>query len=235
MRAAPKPAETLATAAVTSGQALTSLPMPPSMVPATPAGSSMHAAPSPILPRPCGSSGGFSGKELLQQVQPSSDAFNLCSWRVVRPAHWWRKQPTFMPHQRQMGSSGQHSRQKREGATLRQKQRKVWKEVPTSVEDLDYHGLELDTLVFCEKHDKASMRHVAFEGTSETVADLKGQMAKKDEDHKHLNEKYQLLVNLTRAQAAVIQNLKLKHMKENQVHSEAMEKLELKNAELTKS
>ncbi|KAE8783403.1 hypothetical protein D1007_43175 [Hordeum vulgare] len=69
---------------------------------------------------------------------------------------------------------------------------------------------------------------------SEIVADLKGQMAKKDEDHKHLNEKYQLLVNLTRAQVAVIQNLKLKHMKEKQVHSEAMEKLELKNAELTK-
>ncbi|KAE8775384.1 hypothetical protein D1007_52067 [Hordeum vulgare] len=69
---------------------------------------------------------------------------------------------------------------------------------------------------------------------SEIVADLKGQMAKKDEDHKNLNDKYELLVNLTRAQAAVIQNLKLKHMKEKQVHYEAMEKLELKNAELTK-
>ncbi|KAI4977674.1 hypothetical protein ZWY2020_014228 [Hordeum vulgare] len=183
-------------------------------------------------------------------------------------------------------------------------------QVPASVEDPDYHGLELDTMVFCEKHGKASMRHVAFEGTytgrrflacaepisdncgfvewvdqewpipmrnallklwtmfedtknarltdnlesaltiyhlkeeknnvdanyekSEIVADLKGQMAKKDEDHKNLNDKYELLVNLTRAQAAVIQNLKLKHMKEKQVHYEAMEKLELKNAELTK-
>ncbi|KAI5016353.1 hypothetical protein ZWY2020_006204 [Hordeum vulgare] len=70
---------------------------------------------------------------------------------------------------------------------------------------------------------------------SEIVADLKGHMAKKDEDHKHLNDKYQLLVNLTRAQAVVIQNLKLKHMKEKQVYNEAMEKLELNNAELTKS
>ncbi|KAE8801373.1 hypothetical protein D1007_23070 [Hordeum vulgare] len=70
---------------------------------------------------------------------------------------------------------------------------------------------------------------------SKVVADMKGHMAKKDEDHKHLNNKYELLVNLTRAQAAVIQNLKLKHIKEKQVHSEAMEKLELKNAELTKS
>ncbi|KAE8770807.1 Anthocyanin 3'-O-beta-glucosyltransferase [Hordeum vulgare] len=41
---------------------------------------------------------------------------------------------------------------------------------------------------------------------SEVVADMKGQMAKKDENHKHLNDKYQLLVNLTRAQAVVIQN-----------------------------
>ncbi|KAI4988329.1 hypothetical protein ZWY2020_029959 [Hordeum vulgare] len=70
---------------------------------------------------------------------------------------------------------------------------------------------------------------------SEVVADMKGQMAKKEEDHKHINNKYELLVNLTRTQAAVIQNLKLKHMKEKKVHSEAMEKLELKNAELTKS
>ncbi|KAE8815921.1 hypothetical protein D1007_06455 [Hordeum vulgare] len=121
-------------------------------------------------------------------------------------------------------------------------------------------------MVLSEKHDKASMMHVAFEGTctgrrflacaepegdncgfvewvdqewpiiiSEIVADLKGQMANKYEDHKHLYEKYQLLVNLTRAQAAVIENFKLKHMKEKQVHNEAMEKLELKNAKLTKS
>ncbi|KAE8785607.1 hypothetical protein D1007_40680 [Hordeum vulgare] len=70
---------------------------------------------------------------------------------------------------------------------------------------------------------------------SEIVADLKGHMAKKDEDHKNLNDKYQVLVNLTRAQAAVIQNLKLKHMKEKKVHCEPTVKLELKNAELTKS
>ncbi|KAE8819377.1 hypothetical protein D1007_02882 [Hordeum vulgare] len=217
-------------------------------------------------------------------------------------------------------------------------------QVPASVEDPDYHGHELDIMVLCDKHGKASMRHVAFEGTntgrrflacaepeddncgfvewvdqewpitmqnallmlwsmfediengrvtrniesdltirhlteeknnldanyeklvkdvhdlidfqeervidfsylhsnlsyqqqcrSEVVADMKGQMANKDEDQKHLNEKYELLVNLIRAQAAMIQNLKLKHMKEKQVHNEALKKLELKNAELTKS
>ncbi|KAE8787384.1 hypothetical protein D1007_38702 [Hordeum vulgare] len=179
-------------------------------------------------------------------------------------------------------------------------------EVPTSVEDSEYHGLELDIMVFCDKHGKASMMHVAFEGTntgrrflacadlegdncdfiewadqewpitmqnallklcamfedtknarvtdnlesaltihhrteenntldanydkSEVVADIKGQMAKKDEYHKHLNDKYELLVNPTKAQAVVIQNLKLKHMKEMKVHNEAMEKLEMNNA-----
>ncbi|KAE8801408.1 hypothetical protein D1007_23001 [Hordeum vulgare] len=186
-------------------------------------------------------------------------------------------------------------------------------QVPVSVLNPDYHGLELDIMLFCDKHGRASKRHVAFEGTNtgrrflacaepegdncdfvewvdqewpiamqnallklwamfedsmnarvtdnlesaltvhhlteeknaldanydklvkdvhelmdfqeervidssylqsnltyqhqckiELVADMKGQMAKKDGDHKHLNDKYQLLVNLTRAQATVI-------------------------------
>ncbi|XBI68838.1 hypothetical protein VPH35_047988 [Triticum aestivum] len=38
-------------------------------------------------------------------------------------------------------------------------------QVPFSVEDLDYHGLELETMSVCEKHGKASERLVAFEGT----------------------------------------------------------------------
>ncbi|KAI5004563.1 hypothetical protein ZWY2020_031806 [Hordeum vulgare] len=130
-------------------------------------------------------------------------------------------------------------------------------QILVALEDPYYKRLELYLMVFCEKHGKASKIHVAFEGTDtgrrflaclepsnltyqqqcrcEVVADMKGQMAKKDADHQHLNDKYQLLVNLTRSQATIIHNLKLKHMKEKQVHSEAMMKLELKNAELTKS
>ncbi|XBI07717.1 hypothetical protein VPH35_135577 [Triticum aestivum] len=61
---------------------------------------------------------------------------------------------------------------------------------------------------------------------SELVADMKGQMAKKDADHQKLQEKYELLVNLTRAQATVIQNLKFKYMKEKELLTH--EKLELK-------
>ncbi|EMS60350.1 hypothetical protein TRIUR3_08997 [Triticum urartu] len=38
-------------------------------------------------------------------------------------------------------------------------------QVPFSVEDPDYQGLELETMSPCEKHDKASERLVAFEGT----------------------------------------------------------------------
>ncbi|KAE8809556.1 hypothetical protein D1007_13849 [Hordeum vulgare] len=139
-------------------------------------------------------------------------------------------------------------------------------QVPFSLEEPDYNGLELDTMVFSEKHGKASQRQVAFKGTytcrrflacakpegdncgfvewvyqqwpptmenallklwaivedsksarathnlesdltihhlttkknnleanydkSQLVADMNGQMAKKDADH-HLNEKYQ--------------------------------------------
>ncbi|KAE8777419.1 hypothetical protein D1007_49780 [Hordeum vulgare] len=163
-------------------------------------------------------------------------------------------------------------------------------EVPVSMEDPDYHGLELDIMVFYDKHDRSSKRHVAIEGRdtgrrflacgepnallklwamfedaknarvtnnlessltihhlteenntldanydkSELVADMKGRMAKKDADHKHLNDKYQLMVNLTRSDATVIHNLKFKNTKEKEVHSEDMEKLELKNAKLTK-
>ncbi|KAE8784023.1 hypothetical protein D1007_42383 [Hordeum vulgare] len=39
-------------------------------------------------------------------------------------------------------------------------------EIPDSIEDEDYRGLEFDLMVFCEKHGKATERFVAFEGTS---------------------------------------------------------------------
>uniref|UniRef100_A0A8I6YW87 Uncharacterized protein n=1 Tax=Hordeum vulgare subsp. vulgare TaxID=112509 RepID=A0A8I6YW87_HORVV len=70
---------------------------------------------------------------------------------------------------------------------------------------------------------------------SELVVDMKGEMAEKDAYHQHLNEKYQLTVNLTTTQATVIQKLKLKHMKEKELLSEARMKAESHNAHLTKS
>ncbi|KAI5018576.1 hypothetical protein ZWY2020_043464 [Hordeum vulgare] len=54
-------------------------------------------------------------------------------------------------------------------------------QVPASVEDPDYYGLELHIMVFCDKHGKASMRYVSFEGINtgsrflacaERIADL---------------------------------------------------------------
>ncbi|KAE8782834.1 hypothetical protein D1007_43777 [Hordeum vulgare] len=107
-------------------------------------------------------------------------------------------------------------------------------QVPISLEDPDYKGLELD--VFCEKHEKAAKRLVAFEGIytrrrkvedrvvdlsylqanltyqqqcrKELLDDMKAEMAaeiaKKDADTQKLNEKYELLCNLTSAQATVI-------------------------------
>ncbi|XBH73048.1 hypothetical protein VPH35_100219 [Triticum aestivum] len=204
-------------------------------------------------------------------------------------------------------------------------------QVPFSLEDPDYKGLELDLMSPCEKHGMASERLVAFEGTDtgrrflacaqpiwiegsncgfvewvdhqwpptmqnallklwamvedaksarvndnlessftihhlteeknkleanydklvhdsnityqqearkELIDDMNAkmatEMAKKDEETQKLSRKYELLVNLTRAQATVIQNLKLNKMKEKQVLTEARMNLELKNAELTK-
>ncbi|KAE8775420.1 hypothetical protein D1007_52109 [Hordeum vulgare] len=62
----------------------------------------------------------------------------------------------------------------------------------------------------------------------------KAEMAKKDADTHKLNQKYELLCNLTSAQATVIQNLKFKNKKEKELLSEAKMNLELKNAEFTK-
>ncbi|KAF7031537.1 hypothetical protein CFC21_042857 [Triticum aestivum] len=198
-------------------------------------------------------------------------------------------------------------------------------QVPFSLEDPDYKGLELDVMSPCEKHGMASERLVAFEGTGtgrrflacvqpegsncgfvewvdhqwpptmqnallklwamvedaksarvndnlessftihhltekknkleanydklsaityqqevrkELIDDMKAQMAtemaKKDAKTQKLTQKYELLVNLTRAQATVIQNLKLNKMKKKRVLTEARMNLELKNAELTK-
>ncbi|XP_044947728.1 uncharacterized protein LOC123397126 [Hordeum vulgare subsp. vulgare] len=39
-------------------------------------------------------------------------------------------------------------------------------EIPDSIEDEDYTGLELELMVFSQKHGKATKRFVAFEGTS---------------------------------------------------------------------
>ncbi|XBI41792.1 hypothetical protein VPH35_126204 [Triticum aestivum] len=80
-------------------------------------------------------------------------------------------------------------------------------QVPFSVEDPDYHGLELETMSVCEKHGKASERLVAFEGT--------------DTGRRFL--------------ACAEPNLKLKHITDKQLLTEAKMNLELKNAELTKS
>ncbi|VAH60004.1 unnamed protein product [Triticum turgidum subsp. durum] len=68
---------------------------------------------------------------------------------------------------------------------------------------------------------------------AELVAGMKAKMAKKDAVIEKLQQKYELMCNLTSAQATAIQNLKLKNMKEKELLSEARMNLELKNAELT--
>ncbi|XBJ03368.1 hypothetical protein VPH35_022544 [Triticum aestivum] len=69
---------------------------------------------------------------------------------------------------------------------------------------------------------------------AELVAHKNAEMAKKDAATEELQQKYEILCNLTSAQAIAIQNLKLKNMKEKELLSEARMNLELKNAEFTK-
>ncbi|VAH99126.1 unnamed protein product [Triticum turgidum subsp. durum] len=68
---------------------------------------------------------------------------------------------------------------------------------------------------------------------AELIAGMKAEMAKKDAAAEKVQQKYEIMCNLTSAQATVIQNLKLKNMKEKELLSEARMNLELKNAEFT--
>ncbi|KAI4999456.1 hypothetical protein ZWY2020_004045 [Hordeum vulgare] len=114
-------------------------------------------------------------------------------------------------------------------------------EIPDSIEDEDYTGLELDLMVFCRKHGKATERFVAFEGTSTNTSFLacaeqaqetrtkehlyvvneykkefegqKAEIARKEGENQKLNEKNVILQNLLRAQGKMIKNLKCNHLK----------------------
>ncbi|KAE8766585.1 hypothetical protein D1007_62167 [Hordeum vulgare] len=72
---------------------------------------------------PSGSPGGTNGQLQLQRTRPIKEAFKFSSWQMVKPAHWWCKQAPFKPQPKQGGTLGLHSRQSREAATHRQKQR----------------------------------------------------------------------------------------------------------------
>ncbi|KAE8799175.1 hypothetical protein D1007_25458 [Hordeum vulgare] len=72
---------------------------------------------------------GTDGHLLPHRIHPIKESFKFSSWQMVKPAHWWRKQASFRPQPKQGSSSGSHSRQPREAATLWQKQRKFLKGV----------------------------------------------------------------------------------------------------------
>ncbi|XBH72137.1 hypothetical protein VPH35_099507 [Triticum aestivum] len=100
---------------------------------------------------------------------------------------------------------------------------------------------DVHELMSFQEERVVDFRHLQFaityqhECRSELVADMKAQMAKRDAESEKLKQNYEVLLNLTRAQATVIQNLKLKHITDKQLLSEAKMNLELKNVELTKS
>ena len=64
------------------------------------------------------------------------------------------------------------------------------------------------------------------EVTSSAVSDMKTDMEKKDAEIFKLQEKYAVLMNLTKAQGTVIRNLKFNHLKEKEVLSVAMRNLQ---------
>ncbi|KAI4976363.1 hypothetical protein ZWY2020_049970 [Hordeum vulgare] len=98
-------------------------------------------------------------------------------------------------------------------------------QVPASVEDPNYHGLELDIMVLCDKHGKASMRNVAFEGTNTgrrflACVEPNAELTKSEE--KLTQEKLELKFQIVDL------------LKGNEVHSEDRGQLELQIAELMK-
>ena len=73
------------------------------------------------------------------------------------------------------------------------------------------------------------------EVTNSVVSDMKTEMEKKDAEIFKLQGKYEVLMNLTKAQGTVIRNMKFNHLKEKEVHSAAMRNLQFQVEELTKS
>nr|XP_020189843.1 uncharacterized protein LOC109775514 [Aegilops tauschii subsp. strangulata] len=64
------------------------------------------------------------------------------------------------------------------------------------------------------------------EVTNSVVSDMKTEMEKKEAEIFKLQEKYAVLMNLTKAQGTVIRNLKFNHLKEKEVLSAAMRNLQ---------
>ena len=71
--------------------------------------------------------------------------------------------------------------------------------------------------------------------TNSVVSDMKTEMEKKEAEIFKLQGKYEVLMNLTKAQGTVIRNLKFNHLKEKEVLSADMRNLQFQVAELTKS
>ena len=85
---------------------------------------------------------------------------------------------------------------------------------------------------------QSKMKHT--EVSSSVVSDMRTEIEKKDAEIFKLQEKNEVLMNITKAQGTVIQNLKLNHLKEKEKliqehHNDAMKMLRVRVDELTKS
>ncbi|XP_020183624.1 uncharacterized protein [Aegilops tauschii subsp. strangulata] len=115
-------------------------------------------------------------------------------------------------------------------------------QIPASIEDQDYMGIETAPQGFCVEHRLPVELRVAFEGfetdtrflvcaqpgakesraevTSAAVTGMKTEMEKKEAENLKLQEKYVVLTNLVEAQGSVIRNLKMNHLKQKEKLSE---------------
>ena len=71
--------------------------------------------------------------------------------------------------------------------------------------------------------------------TNSVVSDMKTEMEKKDAEIFKLQGKYEVLMNLTKAQGTVIRNMKFNHLKEKEVLSTSTRNLQFQVDELKKS
>ncbi|XBI02226.1 hypothetical protein VPH35_130821 [Triticum aestivum] len=130
-------------------------------------------------------------------------------------------------------------------------------QIPASIEDQDYNGLENAPEGLCVEHRLPTERRVAFESfetgrrflvcaqpakekkseaaTASVVAAMKNELEKKEAENFKMQEKCKVLMNLVEAQGSVIRNLKMNHLKEKEKLAEGNNNLKIQVDELTQS
>ncbi|XBI49650.1 hypothetical protein VPH35_113189 [Triticum aestivum] len=122
-------------------------------------------------------------------------------------------------------------------------------QIPASIEDQDYNGLEKAPKGLCGEHRLPTERRVDFESfetgrrflicaqpakekraevaSASALAAMKNEMEKKETKNFKMQEKYKVLMNMVEAQGSVIRNLKMNHLKEKENLAEGNNNLKI--------